>query len=341
MFKIESYITPLLMGYLDKYVKLRHEDFQLSLWGGDAVLNNLDLRLDVIERAIQLPIIFKSGHIHELRIHVPWTKLGSEPVIITINTIECILKLRETAYEDKASSQTPELKKSRSFQAKQRLRRQQGGEELPPGYLQSLINKISNNVSIVINNLIVKFVEDDIVLSVNVKSLECFSVNELWNRAFIDLCPPELALRKSIIISDLTICLDKCDSSGKIENYQDPMVYRCSVTGRIYLKYDSIHGKLPSITKFDLFCENLDVSLTDTQLPLFFRLIELCLALYYGTLEFPSSENEPATSVKSTDDSADTTVEGRSATTITGCTQYTTALIIYVHVYMLLLFIVM
>ncbi|XP_061177950.1 intermembrane lipid transfer protein VPS13B-like [Saccostrea echinata] len=309
MFKIESYITPLLMGYVDKYVKLRHEDFQLSLWGGDAVLNNLDLRLDVIEKAIQLPIIFKSGHIHELRIHVPWTKLGSEPIVITINTIECILKLRESAYNDTASSQTPELKKSRSFQAKQKQRRQQAGEDLPPGYLQSLMNKISNNVSIVINNLIVKFVEDDIVLSINVKSLECFSVNELWSRAFIDLCPPELALRKSINLSDLTICLDKCDSSGKIENYQDPMVYRCSVTGRVYLKYDSINAKFPSITKFDLFCETLDVSLTDTQLPLFFRLIELCLALYYGTLEFPSSVNEQESSVKSTEGSDDKKVE--------------------------------
>lgn len=312
MFKIESYITPLLMGYVDKYVKLRHEDFQLSLWGGDVVLNNLDLRLDVIEKAIQLPIIFKSGHIHELRIHVPWTKLGSEPVVITINTIECILKLRETAYGDTASSATPELKKSRSFQAKQRQRRQQGGEELPPGYLQSIINKISNNVSVVINNLIVKFVEDDIVLSVNVKSLECFSVNELWNQAFIDLTPPELALRKSINLSDLTICLDKCDSSGKIENYQDPLVYRCSVTGRVYLKYDSINAKFPSITKFDLFCETLDVSLTDTQLPLFFRLIELCLALYYGTLEFPSSEKEQESGVKSDDGSEEGKVEGRN-----------------------------
>lgn len=38
-----------------------------------------------------------SGHIHELRIHVPWTKLGSEPVVITINTMECILKLRDGA----------------------------------------------------------------------------------------------------------------------------------------------------------------------------------------------------------------------------------------------------
>lgn len=38
-----------------------------------------------------------SGHIHELRIHVPWTKLGSEPVVITINTMECILKLKDGA----------------------------------------------------------------------------------------------------------------------------------------------------------------------------------------------------------------------------------------------------
>ena len=29
MFKIESYITPLLMGYIDKYVKLKKEDFQV------------------------------------------------------------------------------------------------------------------------------------------------------------------------------------------------------------------------------------------------------------------------------------------------------------------------
>lgn len=52
MFKIEFYIILLLMGYLDKYVKLRYEDFQLFLWGGDVVLNNFDLRLDVIERVI-------------------------------------------------------------------------------------------------------------------------------------------------------------------------------------------------------------------------------------------------------------------------------------------------
>ncbi|XP_063419366.1 intermembrane lipid transfer protein VPS13B-like [Mytilus trossulus] len=289
MFKLESYISPLLMGYVDKYVKLRPEDFQLSLWGGDVVLNNLDLRLDVIEKAIHLPIVFKSGHIHELRIHVPWTKLGSEPVVITINTIECILKLRESPYEGSSKGPKSDLRRSKSRPSLKP--RKQGEEDLPPGYLQSLMNKIANNVSIIINNLIVKFVEDDIVLSLNIKSAEVYSADEKWDRDFIELSPPQLVLRKAINLCDLTVCLDKCDQSGKIEHYQDPLIYRCSVTGRLYAKYDSVNAKRASVTKFDLFCEHLDVSLTDTQLPMFERLIELCMALYYGTLD-PAKKDE-------------------------------------------------
>ena len=60
---------------------------QVSLWGGDAVFCNLDLRLDVLEQELGLPFSFVSGHIHELQIHVPWTRLNAEPIVITINTI--------------------------------------------------------------------------------------------------------------------------------------------------------------------------------------------------------------------------------------------------------------
>ena len=65
---------------------------------------------------------------------------------------------------------------------KPKIKSREGDEDLPPGYLQSLINRIVNNVNIVVNNLIVKFVEDDIVLSINVKSAECYSVNQDWIR---------------------------------------------------------------------------------------------------------------------------------------------------------------
>jgi len=61
--------------------------FQVSLWGGDASFQNLDLRLEVLEEQLNLPFVFVSGHIHELLIHVPWVKITSEPIVITINTI--------------------------------------------------------------------------------------------------------------------------------------------------------------------------------------------------------------------------------------------------------------
>jgi vacuolar protein sorting-associated protein 13B len=57
-------------------------------------------------------------------------------------------------------------------------------------------------------------VEDDIVLSLNIKSAELYSVDENWDRDFIELSAPELVLRKSINLCDLTVCLDKCDLSG-------------------------------------------------------------------------------------------------------------------------------
>ncbi|XP_035828543.1 vacuolar protein sorting-associated protein 13B [Aplysia californica] len=289
MFKLESYITPLIMGYVDKYVKLRQEDFQLSLWGGDAVLNNLDLRLDELEKIIQLPVMFQSGHIHELRLHVPWTKLGSEPVVITINTVECVLKVRDTAYDVSSTTQSSSTP-GKTVQHKQKAkRRSQSAEELPPGYLQSIVGRIINNVTFVINNLILKFVEDDIVLSVNVKSAECYSVDRGWNRAFVDLTPDDLALRKVLNFADLTVCLDKSNASGHIESYQEPLAYRCALTCRLIMEYETTTAKFPRVTRFNLFCETLSLSLSDTQLPLFVRLVELCIAMYYGALDIPSS----------------------------------------------------
>lgn len=228
MFKLESYITPLLMGYIDKYVKLNAEDFQLSLWGGDAVLGKLDLRLDVIENAIQLPVVFKSGFIHELRIHVPWTRLYSEPVVITINTIECIVKLRDSAPNSETSSLRTRTESStpagnRSVKATAAV---DSSEDLPPGYLQSLLNKILHNMNIVVNNLILKFYEDDIVLSLNIKAAEFYSVGSDWKRSFVELALPELVLRRVLDFHDLTLCLDKRNASGQIEMYQDPILYR-------------------------------------------------------------------------------------------------------------------
>lgn len=55
---LESYVTPLLMSYVNKYIKnLKPSDLQLSLWGGDVVLSKLDLKLDVLEQVLYVDVV--------------------------------------------------------------------------------------------------------------------------------------------------------------------------------------------------------------------------------------------------------------------------------------------
>ncbi|XP_078254173.1 intermembrane lipid transfer protein VPS13B isoform X1 [Rhinoraja longicauda] len=288
---LESYVTPILMSYVNRYIKnLKPSDLQLSLWGGDVVLSKLELKLDVLEQELKLPFTFLSGQIHELRIHVPWTKLGSEPVVITINTMECILKLKDDVHNDHescgSSSTTRSTTESVKSSAKTRRIHQVASTDpdLPPGYVQSLIRRVVNNVNIVVNNLILKYVEDDIVLSVNITSAECFTVDEFWDRAFMDILAPELVLRKVINFADCTVCLDKRNASGKIEFYQDPLLYKCSFCTRLHFTYDNLNSKIPSVIKIHALVESLKLSITDQQLPMLIRIIQLGIALYYGEI---------------------------------------------------------
>lgn len=60
---------------------------------------------------------------------------------------------------------------------------------------------------------------------------------------------PELVLRKVINFADCTVCLDKRNASGKIEFYQDPLLYKCSFRTRLHFTYDNINSKIPSVIK--------------------------------------------------------------------------------------------
>ena len=212
---------------------------------------------------------------------------------ITINTLECIVQLRYPDHNpDETASKVSEASSTCETQHEDFQKALDSKEEAPPsGYVQSLVNRVINNVSIHVHNVILKYLEDDIVLSLNIKSAETFSVNGNWEKAFVDVVAPDFLLQKLCNISDLTICLDKRTSSGKIELYQDPLLYKCALSCRMLLKYDSLLRPLE--TKLNVYCESADISLTDQQLPMFMRLATLCLSLYFGTLDLPGCDYKP------------------------------------------------
>lgn len=142
----------------------------------------------------------------------------------------------------------------------------------PPGYMATLINKIANNISIKLNNIIFKYIEDDIVLSMNIQMLSIDSADDNWNPAFIDINPVKVALKKVININDLTICLDKRNAQGKIDVCQEPILYRCSLQARMIRKYNLATAHLDSHTRIDIFTDNIDFKISVQQFPMLIRI---------------------------------------------------------------------
>lgn len=254
---------------------------QVSLWGGEVSFQNLDIRLDILQQELHLPLNIVSGHIHELTIRVPWTKIASEPIQINVNTIgKEILSLnlfKERNINNKFIEFAEFVVKLKSEDAEKKEKdvKNVSSSQIvqePPGYMATLINKIANNISIKLNNIIFKYIEDDIVLSMNVQMLSIDSADDNWNPAFIDINPVKVLLKKVININDLTICLDKRNAQGKIDVCQEPILYRCSLQARMIRKYNLATAHFDSHTRIDIFTDNIDFKISVQQFPMLIRI---------------------------------------------------------------------
>ncbi|CAN0120166.1 unnamed protein product, partial [Ectocarpus sp. 12 AP-2014] len=89
---LKAVLMRVLQQQLSKYIH-NIELEELGLMGGDVVLENLELRKDVLHDigGISTDYDFSRGFIKELRIHIPWTRLQSRPIEIKVKTVEIII----------------------------------------------------------------------------------------------------------------------------------------------------------------------------------------------------------------------------------------------------------
>ncbi|KAG7397302.1 Vacuolar protein sorting-associated protein 13B [Phytophthora boehmeriae] len=186
---LRGYIAQNLQFYLSKYI----EDIQLEglgLFGGDLVLNDLEIKRHVLRESLDIPssFDFSRGFIRELRIHIPWTQLLSQPIEVKLYTIELILTGKS---DDKrrssrtASSEDPpkptDASTSRASEEKM--------EQPKSGWLHDTLQKILANISVQVNNLVLKYEHDDVVFSIALGTLDFYSAKESngWERSFEEL----------------------------------------------------------------------------------------------------------------------------------------------------------
>ncbi|KAL7023795.1 hypothetical protein ACKWTF_012787 [Chironomus riparius] len=296
MFSIENYIKELIISKVEKFVRnINPEElksqFKVSLWEGDMVFQNLELKLDVLDEELQIPFTFISGFIKYLKIQIPWTKIGNEPITLTINDSELVVKLKDL------SNYSPPMPKPKN------KGNSLEGDESSSGYIASLIAKIVNNISVICNNISIKFLEDDIVFSMNIPHLSVYSADSKWRRAFTDVSSASnVIFRKLINIIDLTICLDKRNSLGKIEYVQEPFLYKCSMELRIFRKANSINPEKSSMMRIDVQTKSLNLNVSSQQLAMLVRLTELFVALKSGKL---FDQNKVQATSSATNENAD------------------------------------
>ena len=286
---LEKYITPVLMYYLQKYVKnIQPQDLQLSFWGGDAVLKNLQLRCDVLEDELShLPFVVTAGKIQELTIHVPWTTLGSEPVEITAVNIDCSAAFRNgEKSRDERSKDAPRAQgESQTAETPDSDDQKQATSQAQPpsaGYLQGLLSRIIHNVVFHIKNLSIRIIDVDICVTLHIKGLEYHNTNEQWNRQFIysDYLQEDYTTQSECDISDMYVTLDQLSGGGQVEEYEDPLTSGFALIVRMMSTY---RNNMLKSKRIEFWCTCLDFSVTPRQFCLISRLFDRVLAIYYSS----------------------------------------------------------
>lgn len=291
---LEGYITPLLMSYIDKYVKnIKPSDLKLSFWGGDVVLRNLELRLDVLEKELKYPLKFKSGCIRELTVHIPWNAIASQSVEVTIKDIEFVIKLKDVRLHSTQTESSQQTEDGSDVDTTTQLTGQPAPADQAPGYLKGYVTRISDNVILHVQNMVVKVIEEecDMMFTINVGSVEGYTTDENWEKKFIytDYFQGDNSLYKVCQVTDLAVNLHPIEGTYEGESTKEPFIQRCSFTCRTKSDY---RGSVVVKETMNVFFETVEFCVDERQFCLYFHHLEWLLAMYYTSKRLKGRDDQ-------------------------------------------------
>ncbi|KAJ6768458.1 TETRATRICOPEPTIDE REPEAT (TPR)-CONTAINING PROTEIN-RELATED [Salix koriyanagi] len=159
----EAHVLHLLRRYLGEYVHgLSVEALRISVWKGDVVLKDLNLKADALN-SLKLPVTVKAGFVGTITLKVPWKSLGKEPVVVLIDRVFILAhpapdsrtlkeegrrKLFETKLQQIEEAESATLEATRS---------KLGSPVSGNSWMGSLIATIIGNLKISISNVHIRY----------------------------------------------------------------------------------------------------------------------------------------------------------------------------------------
>ena len=136
---------------------------KLDFSSGTLTMKNVMVREDVLD-SLSLPVALRGGEIGELEVHVPWTKLKTESVVIKINKLSLLLSpVSEAEWDEVAERDRVAACKERTLQRlrKQLLRTEPGKpsdkEAAEPNFAERLLSRVLANLQVVVTSALVRY----------------------------------------------------------------------------------------------------------------------------------------------------------------------------------------
>jgi vacuolar protein sorting-associated protein 13A/C len=90
----ESILANFLTSRAAQFIKhIPQEQLRVGVWRGEIVLDDLELRPDCLD-GLGLPLTLEAGYVGSLRISIPWSSLGTKPVVAELERIHLVFRLQ-------------------------------------------------------------------------------------------------------------------------------------------------------------------------------------------------------------------------------------------------------
>jgi vacuolar protein sorting-associated protein 13B len=299
---LSGLVQRIINRYLQKWLKNVTTE-HATIWGGEMVFKNVELRLDVLQEELGLPLVFTRGFIQELRVYIPLASLLRESIKFTLTNLEVVASTptqtsvrAKTRANKGAGHRNSKMSPGHGPTPRGRAHIEEGDKENQPSWMHSVVQRVLQNIGVEVRNLVFKYNTDSYVSSVSWKSLSLTSSNSSWEPIFASPEGETRAIYKKLSVDDITWCLDAVDPSGKT-SYQTPLFNRETLAVRTIIRLlpegdVSQHEpyQLPAL-QIDVLVPHLLVTVSERQVTLACaRVLACATALWPPTVSTQSSE---------------------------------------------------
>uniref|UniRef100_A0AAQ6A429 Vacuolar protein sorting 13 homolog A n=1 Tax=Amphiprion ocellaris TaxID=80972 RepID=A0AAQ6A429_AMPOC len=194
----ESLVVDVLNRFLGDYVvNLDSSQLKLGIWGGDAVLTNLEIKENALSQ-LDIPFKVKAGHIGRLELKIPWKNLYTQSVEATLDGVYLlIVPTASIKYDAEKEEKQLQEARQRELQRIEETKLKAAEQENPKlekqdTFVEKLVTQVIKNLQVKISNIHVRY-EDDVTnpncplsFGVSLKNLSLQTSDENWNPSLLD-----------------------------------------------------------------------------------------------------------------------------------------------------------